>query len=164
MTEKQATGQASDRLLFHSVYSTNASMNSPLSGTCLVSSCLVGLCTRYDGAAKPNNDCIRALHNTAWIPVCPEQLGGLPTPRERAVLTGGNGHDVLAGRAQVVTESGCDVTKEFIRGAEMVLQLAELKGISTVVLKSRSPSCAVHGNMGVTAALLQSHGYILLEY
>lgn len=124
----------------------------------------MGFCTRYDGAAKPNDDCIHALANSGWIPVCPEQLGGLATPREPAILTGGDGHDVLAGRALVLTESGRDVTKNFIRGAEIVLQLARIKNIRTAVLKARSPSCAVHGNMGVTAALLQSHGYTLLEY
>ncbi len=131
---------------------------------CLVSSCLMGLCTRYDGAAKPNDDCLLDLRDVAWIPVCPEQLGGLATPRERAILTGGDGRDVLAGRARVITESGRDVTENFLRGAAMTLQLAEMKGITTVVLKSRSPSCAVHGTVGVTAALLLSRGLILLEY
>ena len=139
-------------------------MNSTLSTTCLVSSCLMGFCTRYDGATKPNEDCIRTLAKSCWIPICPEQLGGLATPREAAVLTGGNGHDVLAGRAQVITGSGRDVTENFIRGAEMVLQLARLQNISTVILKARSPSCAVHGKIGVTAALLKTHGYTLIEY
>lgn len=139
-------------------------MNSVAPSTCLVSSCLMGLCTRYDGRAKPDGDCIRTLRKSCWIPVCPEQLGGLPTPRERAILTGGDGHDVLAGRAAVITESGKDVTEQFIRGAGLVLQLAEMKGISTMVLKSRSPSCGLHGLIGVTAALLHSRGFTLYEF
>jgi len=138
-------------------------MNS-ISSPCLVSSCLMGFCTRYDGTSKPDDGCIQALADSSWIPICPEQLGGLATPREPAILTGGDGHDVLAGRTRVITESGRDVTENFIRGAEMVLQLARMKNIRTVVLKARSPSCAVHGKIGVTAALLQSHGYFLLEY
>ena len=134
------------------------------SSICLVSSCLMGLCTRYDGASKPSMDCIAALASHNWIPICPEQLGGLPTPREPAVLTGGDGHDVLAGRARVITESGRDVTANFIRGAEMVLELAEMRSITVAVLKSRSPSCAVSSTIGVTAALLQQAGIELREY
>ena len=131
---------------------------------CLVSSCLMGLCTRYDGASKPNRDCIAALSGQIWIPICPEQLGGLSTPRERAVLTGGDGHAVLAGTARVISESGCDVTANFIRGAEMVLELATMHMISVAVLKAKSPSCAVNSTMGVTAALLQQNGIGLQEY
>ena len=48
---------------------------------CLVSACLVGLCTRYDGCSKQNQACLPLLLQFDWIPVCPEQLGGLPTPR-----------------------------------------------------------------------------------
>lgn len=131
---------------------------------CIVSSCLMGLCTRYDARQKPNSDCIRSLQQSAWIPVCPEQLGGLPTPRERAIVTGGDGHDVLAGRAKVITENGIDVTENFIRGAAQVLQLARAKSITSAVLKSKSPSCGIHENIGVTAALLQSHGFTLHEF
>lgn len=137
--------------------------NIPATG-CLVSSCLIGLCTRYDGNAKPNEQCIRDLRHIAWVPVCPEQLGGLPTPREPAVLAGGDGHDVLAGKARVITASGFDVTENFLRGARLTLQLGKLKGITTALLKSRSPSCAVHGAAGVTAALLRAHGFTLMEY
>ena len=130
----------------------------------LVSSCLMGLCTRYDGKAKPAPACIEALRDHCWLPVCPEQLGGLSTPRARSVLQGGDGHAVLAGRARVVRESGRDVTDNFVRGAELVLQIAELRGITWAALKSRSPSCAVRGTIGVTAALLESRGIRLVEF
>ena len=139
-------------------------MNNTSYPTCLVSSCLVGLCTRYDARVLPDSRCLQALNRSQWIPVCPEQLGGLPTPRERAVLTNGDGHDVLAGRALVITASGFDVTENFIRGADQVLLLARAKSITTAVLKARSPSCGVMGTIGVTAALLQSHGFVLHEY
>jgi uncharacterized protein YbbK (DUF523 family) len=132
--------------------------------TCLVSACLVGLCTRYDGQTKANQNCLAQLKATGWLPVCPEQLGGLPTPREAADIVGGDGRDVLAGKARVLTKSGVDLTAEFIQGAEQVLQLARLQQISSAFLKARSPSCAVHGKIGVTAALLQSAGIELTEF
>jgi uncharacterized protein YbbK (DUF523 family) len=125
---------------------------------CLVSACLVGLCTRYDGKIKTNPHCLTQIAASAWIPVCPEQLGGLPTPREAADIVGGDGRDVLAGTARVVSKSGIDCTAAFVRGAEQVLQIARLQNISRAVLKARSPSCAVSGKIGVTAALLQSAG------
>ena len=131
--------------------------------TCLVSACLVGLCTRYDGQIKTTRDYPAPMRAMTWIPVCPEQLGGLPTPREAADIVGGDGADVLAGTAQVITTSGLDVTAEFIRGARQVLHIARLQNTSTACLKARSPSCAVHGRMGVTAALLQSAGIELIE-
>lgn len=131
---------------------------------CLVSACLVGLCTRYDGLTKINSSCLEQLKSLHWIPICPEQLGGLATPREAADIVGGSGIDVLAGKAQVVTKRGKDVTAEFILGAEQVLQIAQSQHIDMAFLKARSPSCAVHGRIGVTAALLQSHGIELHEF
>jgi len=133
---------------------------------CLVSSCLVGLLTRYDGRQKtPDPECMARLKNTAWIPVCPEQLGGLPTPREPADIVGGTGRDVLDGKAKVLTRTeNRDCTQEFIRGAEQVLSIARNQNISTVLLKARSPSCGVNNIPGVTAALLQKHGFKILEF
>ncbi len=131
----------------------------------LVSACLVGLCTRYDGKTKANQECLNLLQNKIWIPICPEQLGGLPTPREAADIINGNGDDVLAGRCHVLTKSGANVSKEFIKGAEQVLLLAKAqKNIKRIFLKSGSPSCAVTGTSGVTASLLRKHGYPLKEF
>ncbi len=124
----------------------------------------MGLCTRYDARLKPNADCIHYLRNTLWIPVCPEQLGGLPTPRNPADIIQGDGRMVLDGSARVIASDGLDVTENFIRGAQQVLQLAISLKITTAILKARSPSCAVHGTIGVTAALLSSHGLRLIEY
>lgn len=130
----------------------------------IVSACLIGLCTRYDGQLKKSSSCIDILKNKVWIPLCPEQLGGLPTPREAAVLAGGDGHQVLAGTARVLTKSGADVTAEFIQGAKQVLQIASHQKITTVYLKARSPSCGVSGTIGVTAALLEEHGIKVVEF
>lgn len=132
----------------------------------LVSACLVGLCTRYDGQTKESPECLERLRseNAIWIPVCPEQLGGLPTPREAADISAGNGADVLAGRAQVVSRSGVDLSQPFIRGAEQVLHIARSQQVDGVFLKARSPSCAINGTIGVTAALLGAAGFRLTEF
>jgi len=131
---------------------------------CLVSACLVGLCTRYDGKCKPDTRCLQQLEHVHWIPVCPEQLGGLSTPRIAADLTGGDGHDVLAGRATVVNKNGLNVSDQFIRGAQQVLAIARAQQIEHALLKARSPSCGVHKETGVTAALLIDNGIQCHEF
>lgn len=130
----------------------------------LVSACLVGLKTRYDGQVKSSAQCIKALSGVVWLPLCPEQLGGLSTPREPADLVGGDGGEVLAGRARVVTRSGKDVTESFIRGAEQVLAVAKANRVAGVFLKAKSPSCGVTPQYGVTAALLVQHGFTVREF
>jgi len=130
----------------------------------LVSACLMGLCTRYDAITKPDAGSKGFLKGCIWIPVCPEQLGGLPTPRPAADIIGGNGHDVLQGNARVCTKAGDDVTALFIKGAKQVLQIAKNHEIKGICLKARSPSCAISGTIGVAAALLADHGYRLYEF
>lgn len=130
----------------------------------MVSSCLVGLCTRYDATISPNILCQKRLTGNIYIPFCPEQLGGLPTPREAADIIGGDGEDVLEGKAKVLGKSGTDFTKEFLQGAKQVLVIASGQDIDAILMKARSPSCAVHGKIGVTAALLRRHGYTIEEY
>lgn len=131
---------------------------------CLVSSCLIGLCTRYDGRSKPDARCLARLRGCHYIPVCPEQLGGLSTPRPAADLTGGDGEDVLDGRARVINQDGTDVTKQFLAGAAAVLQIAQAQDIRLALLKARSPSCGLTSQLGVTAALLLRHGIRLIEF
>jgi len=98
----------------------------------IVSACLLGLSCRYDGTAPEISVGIRKLAETEHIiPVCPEQLGGLPTPRPRAERKG----------EKILTEYGEDVNSNFFRGAEEVLKLLELFPVDLAVLKERSPSC-----------------------
>lgn len=107
----------------------------------LVSACLLGLPTRYDGA---DNCCLqlrRLCRCGNIIPVCPEQLGGLPTPRRPAEIRGGDGKAVLRGRAAVVDDTGQDVTAQFLRGAFAAVRLARLYRVDGAILKSGSPSC-----------------------
>lgn len=134
----------------------------------IVSACLVGVETRYDGTASPSAAAVNALSGCGAVPVCPEQLGGLPTPRPCATISGGTGTDVLAGAAAVRDDTGGDVTASFVRGAENVLKIARLTGAGRAFLKEKSPSCGVglvhteEGGLergsGVTAALLAGEG------
>jgi uncharacterized protein YbbK (DUF523 family) len=137
---------------------------SPKQKRCLVSACLTGLCTRYDGQSKGSRSCLQQLVDYHWIPVCPEQLGGLSTPRPPARLTNGNGHAVLAGTAQVMDGDGNDLSAQFIRGASMVLAIAQAQHIDLCFLKSGSPSCGLEPLPGVTAALLLTHGIQVISF
>lgn len=97
----------------------------------VVSACLLGLPCRYNGSSgKIDAICALAKEHTI-IAVCPEQMGGLPTPRPPSEITG----------ERVTTRHGDDVTEEYRRGAEMAVQLAELNQADLAILKARSPSC-----------------------
>jgi len=126
----------------------------------LCSACLLGIECRYDGRSKPVQKVLDLAQKETLIPICPEQLGGLSTPREPAEQKGG----------KVVTKTGRDVTDNFTQGAEQVLRLARLLAIKEVILKQKSPSCGsgkiydgtfsgklIKGD-GVTAALLKKNG------
>ena len=136
----------------------------------VVSACLLGLKCRWDGQSYPPEKQLIDLPDL--IAVCPEQLGGLPTPREPAQIIDGNGFDVLNNRARVINASGIDVTSEFIRGAREVFRIARQHNVDRIILKERSPSCAVHhlylgknlvAGMGVTCALLTREGFAVLS-
>ena len=126
----------------------------------LISACLLGVRCRYDGASKACPGVEELARKHTLIPVCPEQLGGLPTPRPPAERQG----------ELVVTHSGADVTEQYRRGAEETLRLCRLFGCEAAVLKERSPSCGsgqvydgtfsgtLTAGDGVTAALLKEHG------
>ncbi|MBS3057158.1 MAG: DUF523 domain-containing protein [Candidatus Diapherotrites archaeon] len=126
----------------------------------LCSACLLGIKCRYDGKSELNKKAIALSRKETLIPICPEQLGGLPTPREQAEMQG----------SKVVTCSGKDVTEKFATGAEQVLRLARLFGIKEAILKQGSPSCGcgeiydgsfsgrvIKGD-GITAGLLKKKG------
>lgn len=126
----------------------------------LVSACLMGIGCRYDGG---NNQLIRLaelMKKHTCIPICPEQLGGLPTPRPPAERQG----------TRVVTKDGQDVTEAFVKGTAEVLRLKDLYRCKCALLKERSPSCGcgqiydgtfsgtlVEGD-GLTAQMLKGAG------
>lgn len=113
----------------------------------LVSACLAGVPCRYDGGALPDAEVVALVAAGEAVAVCPEVAAGLPTPRGAAEIVGGDGHDVLDGRARVVTASGEDCTAAFRRGAALVIAEVTARGLTTAVLQARSPSCgagAIH--------------------
>ncbi len=126
----------------------------------LISACLLGCRCRYDGASKPPPLAAAREQRHELVPVCPEQMGGLATPRPPAERRGG----------AVVTASGADVTAQYRRGAEEALGLCRLFGCEAAVLKERSPSCGrgriydgtftgtLADGDGVTAELLAARG------
>ena len=97
----------------------------------LVSACLLGVSCRYDGKDNALPQLKQLLKEHTCIPVCPEQLGGLPTPRSPAERHGD----------RVITRDGEDVTEAFVRGTAEVLRLADLYRCRHALLKERSPSC-----------------------
>jgi uncharacterized protein YbbK (DUF523 family) len=131
----------------------------------LVSACLLGLPTRYDGGTRRSDVLTEFARSHDVIPVCPEQLGGLATPRPKATVAGGDGAAVLRGTAKVMSESGRDVTENFLRGAKATAAIVKMRGVRFAVLKEKSPSCGVAktyidarlaDGVGVTTAVLRS--------
>ena len=135
----------------------------------LVSACLLGMATRYDATDNRDQAILDLLRGNKLlpIPVCPEQLGGLPTPRPKAWFSGGDGRALLQSCARLRDEEGTDLGPTFVRGAQEVVKIAQLCGCRRAILKERSPSCGsgrVHcdgeviAGVGVTCALLQEAG------
>lgn len=126
----------------------------------IVSACLAGFPCRYDGKARPCAQVVELVRAGKAIPVCPEQLGGLPTPRTSCEIRDG----------RVVDANGRDRTEAFERGARAVLRIAQTYGATEALLQSRSPSCGsgwiydgsftktLTAGDGVTARLLKENG------
>ena len=126
----------------------------------IVSACLAGFPCRYDGKKAINTAVQQLVKEGKAIPVCPEQLGGLPTPRLPAEMKAG----------KVINSDGNDVTEAFEKGAAVVVEIAKQYGCTDALLKARSPSCGkgriydgsfsgilIEGN-GKTADLLMRNG------
>ncbi len=126
----------------------------------IVSACLLGTACRYDGASKPADRIITLKDKYNLIPVCPEILGGLPTPRTPCEVKNGC----------VFSRDGFDRTAQYLKGANEVLRLARFFGCEAALLKERSPACgsgkiydgsfsgALTDGDGICAALLKKHG------
>jgi len=129
----------------------------------IVSACLADVNCRWDRESRPCEKVIDLVRKGKALPICPEQLGGLPTPRPPAEQRG----------KKVVIKDGKDITKEFERGAQEVLKIAKLVGCQEAILKSKSPSCGVgkvydgtfSGTLidgdGVLSKLLKKNGIIV---
>ena len=127
----------------------------------LVSACLAGFNCRFDASNKENEKIVQLIKEGKAIPVCPEQLIGLPTPRKA-------GECPVDGK--VVSEDGEDFSEAFLRGAKATLDLCKKYNCTKAILKSYSPSCgsnkiydgnfngALRDGDGVTAKLLKENG------
>lgn len=131
----------------------------------IVSSCLAGINCRYNGKSYENEYIVNLVNKGKAIPLCPEVLGGLSTPRPPSeIIIDENG------KKKVVTNEGIDITKEFLLGGEKFLKVAKALGINKAILKSKSPSCghnciydgSFSGNLikgnGITCDLLLENG------
>ncbi len=142
-----------------------------LEGPVLISACLLGIRCRYDGRSKTSR-LILQIPGIIPVPVCPEQLGGLPTPRSSAYFVGGDGRAVIRRNARVQNRAGEDVTRSFLLGARYTCRIVRMLGIRHAILKEGSPSCGtnrvcVEGGilegLGVTAAMLERQGICLVN-
>lgn len=115
----------------------------------ICSACLLGTPCRYDGKPKPNELVIKLSNDFNFIPVCPEELGGLPTPRPASGIFDD----------KVLNAEGKDVTENFQKGAEAVLKIAKENNCSEAILKQRSPSCGC-GNIfkGLSKEVISGDG------
>ena len=127
----------------------------------LISACLLGVPCRYDGRSKPVDEVLQ-LEKLGYelIPVCPEELGGLPTPRPPAECQPDG---------RIINQAGHDVTEFYQKGAQQTLEMAQAHGCTVAVLKEKSPSCGCYEiydgsfskrlipGKGVTAKLLCEH-------
>ena len=131
----------------------------------LISACLMGIPCRYDGKSKPCEMICDLADRFELIPVCPELLGGLSTPRLPCEIKGDS----------VIRCDGADCTDAYQAGAEKALEIAKKHHCKIAILKERSPSCGtnfhydgafrkrlIHGE-GITAALLKKHGITLFS-
>lgn len=118
---------------------------SPRPATVVVSACLLGVCCRHDGRSKPDAALRDRAPGATLVPICPEELGGLGTPRAEADLRGGDGDAVLDGHARVVDATGRDVTAAFVEGARRAAAIARAVGATQAWLTERSPSCGTRG-------------------
>jgi uncharacterized protein YbbK (DUF523 family) len=138
----------------------------------VVSACLLGRPCRFDGKDKFTPELAFMLEGRHVIAVCPEELGGLGTPRPACQISGGDGADVLDGKARVIDADGKDRTAAFLDGARAALERALAGGAGAAVLKDHSPSCGVTSvyrdgrlspGQGVFAALLARHGIAVTD-
>lgn len=147
----------------------------------IVSACLAGFNTRYDGTNCGHPEIIELVASGKAIPLCPEQLGGLPTPRPPISFIDGDGNALIkefrdrssgigAKTVRAIGIDGIDYSKNMINGAMETLRIAKMFNIKKAILKDGSPSCGafkvwvnsekVEG-YGVTTALLKKNGIII---
>lgn len=140
----------------------------------LISACLCGVNCKYNGGNNYSKYCDDLFKSGKAILICPEQLGGLPTPRVPSELRN-SAKEILNGNGEILTKDGRDVTEEFVKGAKEVEEIAKKLNIEGAILKDGSPSCGVNyiydgtfkGNKikgrGITAEILVQNGISVIS-
>lgn len=140
----------------------------------LVSACLLGTNCKYSGGNNLSSGVLELIKEYELIPFCPEEMGGLLTPREPSEIQEGEGKDVLAGKVRVMDKKGEDVTEQFVKGARETLELAKENSCLAAIMKSKSPSCGcgmiydgsfsgkLKEGSGVCAQLLMDNGVAVM--
>lgn len=135
----------------------------------IISACLCGINCKYNGENNSNDRCLKLLREGKAVLVCPEQLGGLSTPRNPVELNN-TASQIIEGNGKALDNQGEDVTAEFLNGAYETLKIAKELGAVRAILKEGSPSCGANfiydgtftGNRikgkGITAQLLENEG------
>lgn len=140
----------------------------------LVSACLLGTNCKYSGGNNLTPKVLELINELELVPFCPEEQGGLLTPREPCEIQAGAGKDVLEGKARVLNKLGEDVTEQFVKGAKASLDLAKQHSCSAAIMKAKSPSCGCgiiydgsfsgkyKEGSGVCSQLLQDNGIAVM--
>ncbi|WP_244833633.1 DUF523 domain-containing protein [Clostridium sp. BJN0001] len=140
----------------------------------LISACLCGVNCKYSGKNNKNDMCVHLLKEGKALIICPEQLGGLKTPRKPSELQNA-ADEILDDSGKIITCDGDDVTQNYLKGAEETLKIAEKAGIKKAILKEGSPSCGVNyvydgtfthkkiKGCGLTASILKKNGIDVLS-
>lgn len=132
----------------------------------LVSACLLGLRCCYNGCDNTDQSVLDMREKYILIPACPEQLGGLQTPRPPSFFIKGDGSQTIEGIDNLINDQNENVSSQFRNGAEETLKICQLFNIKTAILKEKSPSCGTHQiylkekltkGIGVTATILKSN-------
>lgn len=136
----------------------------------IISSCLIGRSCFYDGSSRIEPRIKELLDAGEAVALCPEELGGLRTPRPPAEIFAGSGEDVLKGKAYVFNKDGKDITINIVKGSKEFLNIAKECKVKRAILKARSPCCGkgriydgtfssrLRSGNGVTAELLLNNG------
>ncbi|WP_042276979.1 DUF523 domain-containing protein [[Clostridium] dakarense] len=135
-----------------------------------VSACLLGINCKYNGNNNENEKVVNYLKNKKFVLICPEQLGGLSTPRNPAEIINGDGYNAINNESKIVDKNNRDVSSEFIKGANESLKIAKIYGCREAILKEGSPSCGCNfiydgsfsgkkiNGVGITTALFRKNG------
>ena len=138
----------------------------------MVSACLLGIKCTYNCEIRKSEEVVKLAQRKILIPFCPEQLGGMSTPRIGMSIVEGSGEAVLDLKTKVLNEENSDITSNFLLGAEESMKYATLFNVKTAILRDKSPSCGVYqiynkkigeekylvAGRGVSTARLKRHG------